>query len=41
MDVKKTFRNGELVEKVYMAQPKGFVVKGKGKLGCHLKKSIN
>jgi hypothetical protein len=40
MDVKMTFLNGELFENVYMAQPKGFIVKGKEHLGCHLKKSI-
>jgi hypothetical protein len=27
-------------EKVYMAQPKGFVIKGKEHMGYHLKKSI-
>ena len=40
MDVKTTFLNGELIENVYMAQPKGFVIQGKENLGCHLKKSI-
>jgi hypothetical protein len=29
MDVKTTFLNGELVENVFMAQAKGFVVSGK------------
>ena len=29
MDIKTTFLNGDLDEIVYMAQPKGFVVKGK------------
>jgi hypothetical protein len=29
MDVKTTLLNGELVENIFMAQPKGFVVQGK------------
>jgi hypothetical protein len=40
MDVKTTFPNGDFEKKVYMAQPKGFVEKGKEHMGCHLKKSI-
>jgi hypothetical protein len=40
MDVKTAFLNGDLDETVYMAQPKGFVVEGKEKLGCRLRKSI-
>jgi hypothetical protein len=40
MDVKTTFLNGDLLENVYMAQPKGFAVKGKGHMGCHFRKSI-
>jgi hypothetical protein len=40
MDVKTTFLNGDLLENVYMAQPKGFTVKVKEHMGCHLRKSI-
>jgi hypothetical protein len=40
MDIKTAFLNGDLLENVYMAQPKGFAVKGKEHMGCHLKKSI-
>jgi hypothetical protein len=40
MDVKTAFLNGDLLENVYMAQPKGFAVKGKEHMGCHLRKSI-
>jgi hypothetical protein len=40
MDVKMTFLNGDLLENVYTAQPKGFTVKGKEHMGCHLMKSI-
>jgi hypothetical protein len=29
IDVKTTFLNGDLLKNIYMAQPKGFTVKGK------------
>jgi hypothetical protein len=40
MDVKTVFLNGDVLENVYMAQPKGFAVKVKEHMGCHLRKSI-
>jgi hypothetical protein len=40
MDVKTAFLNGDLLENIYMAQPKGFTVKGKEHMGCHLRKFI-
>jgi hypothetical protein len=40
IDVKTAFLNRDLLENVYMAQPKGFAMKGKEHMGCHLKKSI-
>jgi hypothetical protein len=40
MDVKTTFLNGDMLENVYIVQPKGFTVKGNEHMGCHMKKSI-
>jgi hypothetical protein len=40
MNVKMIFLNENLEENIYMAQPKGFIVKGKERMGCRLKKSI-
>jgi hypothetical protein len=40
MDLKTVFLNGDLEEKVYMAQLKGFVVKGNDNMGCRLKRCI-
>jgi hypothetical protein len=40
MDVKTIFLNGDLLENVYMAQAKGFAVKGKEHMRCHMRKSI-
>jgi hypothetical protein len=40
MDVKMAFLNEDLLENVYMTQPKRFAMKGKEHMGCHLKKSI-
>jgi hypothetical protein len=40
MDVKTTFLNVDLLENVYMAQPKDFVVKGKKHMRCHMRKSF-
>jgi hypothetical protein len=34
MDVKTAFLDGDLLENVYMAKPKGFAVKGKEHMGC-------
>jgi hypothetical protein len=40
IDVKMAFLNGDVLENVYMAQPKGFAVKEKEHMGCNLRKSI-
>jgi hypothetical protein len=40
MDVKTIFLNGDVLENICMAQPKGFAMKEKEHMGCHLKKSI-
>jgi hypothetical protein len=40
MDVKTTFLNRDLEERVYMKQPNGFIMEVKEHMGCHLKKSI-
>jgi hypothetical protein len=40
MDVKTTFYNGKLEEKIYMTQSDGFVVKGEEDKVCNLMKSL-
>jgi hypothetical protein len=40
MDVKIAFLNSDLDETIFMAQPEGFVVKGKEQMGRRLNKSI-
>jgi hypothetical protein len=40
MNVKTTFLNGELEEKIYITLPDGFVVKGQEDKVCKLKKSL-
>ncbi|GJR45460.1 retrovirus-related pol polyprotein from transposon TNT 1-94 [Tanacetum coccineum] len=40
LDVKTAFLHGELEEKIYMRQPKGFMIQGKEDHACLLKKSL-
>ena len=40
MDLKSTFLNGELKEKVYIEQPKGFPLMTKKDMVCKLKKAL-
>jgi hypothetical protein len=40
MYVKTTFLNGDLLDNVYMTQPKDFAVKEKEYMECHRRKSI-
>jgi len=40
LDVKTAFLHGELVEDIYMDQPEGFIVHGKEKYVCKLKRSL-
>jgi len=40
MDVKTAFLNSELNEKIYMEQPKRFIVKGQEYKVCKLVKSL-
>jgi hypothetical protein len=40
MDVKTTFLNGELDEKINMEQPAGFVTNGQEGMVCKLLKSL-
>jgi hypothetical protein len=40
MDIKTTFLNGELEEKIYMTQLDGFIVKGQEDKVCKLVKSL-
>jgi hypothetical protein len=40
IDMKTTFLNGELDEKIYMDRPDGFVVKGEERKVCKLLESL-
>jgi ATP-binding cassette subfamily B (MDR/TAP) protein 1 len=40
LDVKTAFLHGDLEEEIYMEQPQGYVVTGKEKMVCRLKKSL-
>ena len=40
LDVKSSFLNGELSDDVYVSQPEGFVIKGKGYLVYKLVKAL-
>jgi hypothetical protein len=40
LDVKAAFLHGELEEDIYMDQPKWFIVHGKEKYVCKLKRSL-
>jgi len=40
MDLKTTFLHGELEEKIYIKQPKGYIQEGKENKVCLLKKSL-
>ena len=40
LDVKTAFLHGELKEDTYMDQPEGFIVPGKEKFVCKLKRSL-
>ena len=40
MDVKSTFLNGDLEEKVYIEKPEGFQLTDKGNYVCKLEKAL-
>ncbi|KAL9260004.1 Retrovirus-related Pol polyprotein from transposon TNT 1-94-like protein [Drosera capensis] len=40
MNVKTTFLHGDLQQKIYIKQTKGFVIKGKEDYGCRLRKNL-